>query len=194
MGRFYLDKRYFQGKAAKWVSFESTPTLESTKKDIYDKCVPCITNLYEQLREGKREIRIGQAKRCWKVVAVLDSEQQCVELLEEFERRYLGNRRLKGRFGSGDADKQTRVIVFNPEDEEEKEALLRQVKICAGKVKADAPVFAHRGCAELYHDLLGDWREWNEVETIKRPELIDGLMEKIRKMLYWEGEGGKGGR
>ncbi|MGA2107077.1 MAG: hypothetical protein ABSH25_05475 [Syntrophorhabdales bacterium] len=74
MGRFYVDRRFFQGKAAKWVSFESTAALNNTKKDIYGKCVPCITNLYEQLKEGRSQIRLGQAFTCWKIVAVMDDE------------------------------------------------------------------------------------------------------------------------
>ena len=32
MAKFYLDKRYYADKPAKWVSFESTPNLEETKE------------------------------------------------------------------------------------------------------------------------------------------------------------------
>jgi hypothetical protein len=186
MGRFYFDKRIFQDKAARWVSFESTAGLEATKKDIYGKCVPCITNLYEQLKEGRTEIRLGEAFRCWKVVAVMDDEQQCVQVLEEFEKRFLGERKLKGRFGSVDPAKTTRVIVFNADDEAERQRLFAELKTCAGAVNARATVSYHRACAELYHDILGDWRTWKETETLKRPELAGFLLEKIRKMLYWE--------
>ena len=168
------------------MSFESTAALENTKKDIYGKCVPCITNLYEQLKEGRSRIRLGRAFTCWKVTAVMDDERQCLELLEEFEKRFLGSRRVKGRFGSADAVKTTRVIVFNVEDENERQRLFQEVKTCAEFVNAHSTVSYHRACAELYHDLLGDWRTWKETETVKRPELAGPLLEKIRKMLYWE--------
>ena len=186
MGRFYVDRRFFHGNAAKWVSFESTAELKNTKKDIYGKCVPCITNLYEQLKEGTSEIRLGRAFTCWKVVAVMDDEQQCMEVLEVFERRFLGRRHLKGRFGSADAAKTTRVIVFNAEGEKERKRLFQEMEACAETVNAHSTVSYHRACAELYHDLLGDWRHWKETETVKRPELVNALLEKIRKMLYWE--------
>ena len=186
MGRFYVDRRFFQGKAAKWVSFESTAALKNTKKDIHGKCVPCITSLYEQLKEGRSQIRLGQALTCWKVVAVMDDEQQCMEVLEFFEKRFLGNRQLKGRFGSADAAKTTRVIVFNVEGEKERKRLFKEMEASVEAVNARSTVSYHRACAELYHDLLGDWRCWKETETVKKPELVNGLLERIRKMLYWE--------
>lgn len=186
MGRFYFDRGVFSEKLTKWVSFESTPNLENTKKDIYGRCVPCITNLYEQLREGKREILLGPAFTCWKVVAVVDDEAQAIEILKEYERRFLGDRKLKGRFGSGDATKATRVIVFNPQDDREKDRLLAEVTQCAESVSDHCEVFCHKACGELYHELLGDWRKWHETEPIKKPEVIGSLLEKIRKILYWE--------
>ncbi len=186
MGRFYFDRRIFEGKAARWVSFESTAGLEATKKDIYGRCVPCITNLYEQLKDGRTEIRLGAAFTCWKVVAVMDDERQCVEVLEEFEKRFLGERKLKGRFGSVDPTKTTRVIVFNAGDEAERQRLFAEVTTCAQAVNPRSTVSYHRACAELYHDLLGDWRNWKETEPVKRPELAEPLLGRIRKMLYWE--------
>ncbi len=186
MGRFYFDRHIFQDKATRWVSFESSAGLEATKKDIYGRCVPCITNLYDQLRDGRTAIRLGQAFTCWKVVAVMDDERQCVEVLEEFEKSFLGDRKVKGRFGSVDPAKTTRVIVFNAGDEQERQKLFAEVTTCAEAVNRHAIVSYHRACAELYHDLLGDWRTWKETETVKRPELTGLLLEKIRKMLYWE--------
>ena len=103
-----------------------------------------------------------------------------------FEKRFLGSRQLKGRFGSADAAKATRVIVFNVEGEKERKRLFQEIEACAEAVNAGSTVSYHRACAELYHDLLGDWRRWKETETVKRPELVDVLLERIRKMLYWE--------
>lgn len=186
MGRFYLDRRYYAGKQTKWVSFESTPTLTETKRDIYGKCVPCITNLYEQLKEGKGLVNLGPAFRCWKVVAVMASEEECLQVIAEFEKRFLGEQHIKGRFGSGDETKSTKVIVFSVTNEKERENLKEQIRICAGAVNRDAQVSSHRGCAELYHELFGDPAQWEEAESIKRPEAVPAILARIREMLYWE--------
>lgn len=186
--RLYIDKRFFTGQAMKWVSFETSPNLKATKSDIYGRCVPCITSLYEQLKEGRQEIELGMAYNCWKVVAVLESMDECVKLLEEFERTFLADRQLKGRFGSVDQNKSTRVLVINAGTEKDRDRLYVELQECAHRVNPQANVFFHRGCAELYHAILGDWRRWNRIETIKKPEEIPALIERIRKMLYWEKE------
>jgi hypothetical protein len=188
MTKFYLDKRYYADKAARWVSFESTPSLEETKRDIYGKCVPCISNLYEQLQAGKTDVHLGPAYNCWKVVAVLANDDECVQVLAEFEKEFLGDQAIKGRFGSGDASKPTRVIVFSASDETEKGTLFEQVAICSRRVSPGAHVSFHRGCAELYHELFGDWTNWRQTETIKKPEAISDILARIRKMLFWERE------
>lgn len=184
----YIDKRYFTGKTMKWVSFETSPNLQATRSDIYGRCVPCITSLYEQLKEGKKEIDLGPAFSCWKVVVVLESMEECVRLLEEFERRFLGDRTLKGRFGSVDETKSTRVLVINAATERDRDRLYAELKECAKKINPLSQVSFHRGCAELYHAILGDWQHWKRRETIKKPEEIPSLIDRIRKMLYWEKE------
>ena len=189
MGKFYLDRRYYADKRAKWVSFESTPNLQETKSDIYGKCVPCITNLYEQLQAGKSDVDLGTAYHCWKVVAVLANDEECVQVLTEFEKEFLGDQKIKGRFGSGDAQKPTRVIVFSASGEQERERLFDQVRICAQRVNPATHVSFHRGCAELYHELFGDWKNWKQTETIKIPGAINEILTRIRKMLFWEREG-----
>jgi hypothetical protein len=188
MARFYLDKRYYADKAAKWVSFESTPNLEETRRDIYGKCVPCISNLYEQLQAGKTLVDLGPAYNCWKVVAVLTDDDECLQVLAEFEKEFLGERRVKGRFGSGDEQKTTRVIVFSAGNQQETEKLFQEVTVCSRRVNPEAQVFFHRGCAELYHELFGDPMNWRQAETIKRPEAVAGILSRIRKVLFWEKE------
>ena len=186
MSKIYIDKRYFAEKAIKWVSFENTPRLKRTKSDIYGRCVPCITNLYEQLKEGKKEIHLGTAYQCWKVVVVLQSTEACVELLTEFEKNFLGDRAVKGRFGSGDESKTTKVIVFNADDEAERDRLCKELKICAEKMGRKTEVLYHRACAELYHELFGNWVTWKETETIKKPEMVEPILERIQRVLFWK--------
>ena len=186
MGKLYLDRRYYAKSETRWVSFESNPSLRRTKGDIYGRCVPCITSLYEQLREGSGEIRLGNAYQCWKVVVTLGTMEECTQFLGEFESRFLEDMDIKGRFGSGDPAKDTRIIVFNAEDEAVRDRLYEKARACAGQTHPGSMVSYHRACADLYHALLGDWRQWREVEPIKHPEMAGVIIEKIRKALYWE--------
>jgi len=55
-------------------------------------------------------------------------------------------------------------------------------------VNPNSEVFYKRACANLYYDLLGDWREWKEVIKIKNPGIRSVLIERIKKLLYWEKE------
>jgi hypothetical protein len=188
MARFYLDKRYYADKPARWVSFESTPNLDETKRDIYGKCVPCISNLYEQLQAGNVEINLGPAYSCWKVVAVLANDEECTQVLAAFEEEFLAERKIKGRFGSGDEAKPTKVIVFSAPDEKERNRLFEEVGICSRRANPKAHVFFHRGCAELYHELFGDSMSWMQTETIRKPEAVKDIVTRIRRMLFWEKE------
>jgi len=91
MKRIYLDRRVWRNSRDNWVSFESDPKLRVTKTNIYGRCVPCITNLYQQLREGKEEIELKEAYHCWKVVAVLKDREECLEVLKGYEENFLGS-------------------------------------------------------------------------------------------------------
>jgi len=72
-----------------WVSFESDPRLRVTKQNIYGRCVPCMTGLYEQLQKGKEIIELREAFHCWKVIAVLVDQEECLEVLSVYEDRFL---------------------------------------------------------------------------------------------------------
>lgn len=168
------------------MSFEDTEGLKDTRQDIYGKCVPCITNLYEQLKEGKTEVSLGPAFRCWKVVAVLNSMEQCIDLLAEVEKEIGDDVKIKGRFGSVDEIKPTKVIVFNAASEGERKHLYEALQVCVERVNPGAEVSYHRGCVELYHELFGDWRTWKGKSTIKRPESVPAIINRIRKVLFWD--------
>ena len=47
-------------------------------------------------------------------------------------------------------------------------------------------VFYQRACTNLYDELLGDWKNWKEVTRVKNPEIRPRLIERIKKLLYWE--------
>ena len=188
MKKIFLDKRVWRNSRENWVSFESDPKLRVTQQNIYGRCVPCITHLYRQLQEGKDEIELGVAYHCWKVVAVLKDKDECLEVLNEFQETFLGDRVVKGKFGSSQPSTSSQVLMFHTEDEGERDRLLEALRTCAQKVNPGSKVFCQRACANLYDELLGDWKNWKEVTKIKNPGVRSILVERIRKLLYWEKE------
>ena len=190
MKKIFLDKRVWEDSRDNWVSFESDPNLRVTKENIYGRCVPCISNLYQQLQEGKEEIALKEAYQCWKVVAVLNDKEECFEVLGEYEKHFLGDHPVRGKFGSSQPSRSSKVLMFHTEDEGERDRLLKELKVCVKKVNPEAKVFYQRACANLYHDLLGDWKDWKEVTRIKNPKVRPMLIERIKRLLYWEKEKG----
>ncbi len=188
MKKIFFDKRVWRNSENNWVSFESDPKLEVTKRNIYGRCVPCITSLYEQLQSEKDKIELKEAYRCWKVVAVLKDKEECLQVLNEYEKNFLGDQHARGKFGSGDPAKSSRVLMFHTEDEGERDRLFRQLEICSRKVNPQTSVFYQRACTDLYYDLLGDWKEWKQVTCVKNPGVRPVLLERIRKLLYWTKE------
>jgi hypothetical protein len=189
MKKIFLDKRVWRNSRDNWVSFESDPKLRVTKGNIYSRCVPCITNLYQQLEAGKEEIELKEAYQCWKVVAVLKDKEECLEVLREYEESFLGDHYVKGKFGSSQSSTSTKVLMFHIEDERERDRLFKELQTCVQKVNPDSKVFYQMACANLYHDLLGDWRDWKEVTKIRNLDIRQNLLERIKKLLYWENGG-----
>jgi hypothetical protein len=188
MKRIFLDRRVWRNSRDNWVSFESDPKLEVTKSNIYGRCVPCITNLYEQLQAGKEEIELKEAYGCWKVVAVLKDKEECLDVLNEYEEHFLGDHHIRGKFGSSDPSKSSKVLMFHTEDEGERDRLFRELETCSRKVNPHARVFYQKACANLYYDLLGDWKEWKEVTRVQNAEVRPILLDRVRKLLYWTKE------
>jgi len=179
----YLGKIPYTEDSSFWVSFESDPKLTKTRSNIYDRCLPCIRNLYQQLKEGRNEINLGTAYNCWKIIAVLKGLEECHLLLQEFEKRFPG-RHVWGKFGSSRSNVTTRVVVFHAENIEDRDWLYDALKDCLLHVDKNAEVQISRACAVLYDDLLGDWLQWEPITPIKCPEVMDRLLERIKKILY----------
>jgi hypothetical protein len=76
--------------------------------------------------------------------------------------------------------------MFHTEEEKERDRLFEELRACVEEVNPRAKVFCQRACANLYHDLLGDWRSWKETTPIENPSYRPIVMEKIRRLLYWE--------
>ena len=167
-----------------WVSFESRPDLEKTKANIYGRCLPCIQHLYEQLKAGVAEIDLGPAYRCWKIAAVLNGIDECLSLLHLYEEKFPGGH-VYGKFGSGRPFSATRVVVFHAEEETARDRIQERVEACLRAMNRKGGVQVSRACAVLYSDILGDWRGWQPVTPVKHPEKVEGLIQRIRKTLFW---------
>ena len=165
-----------------WTSFENDPYHSTLKKTIRYRCTPCIENLYRQLIDGRNEIQLDSALNCWKVVAVLNSEVECLQLLSSYQEKFLPYRNVRGRFGSKEAEG-TKAIVINADTEKDRNGLLLELRECAKEINLDSHIFYSRGCAYLFEELLGDWHEWKRVMPIKYPEKIEEVIERIRKAL-----------
>ncbi len=188
MKKIFLDKRVWRDSREYWVSFESDPNLKVTKQNIYTRCIPCIANLYRQLKEGKDEIELKEAYHCWKVVAVLKDREECLDVLREYEETYLGDRSVKGKFGSSQAAAASLVLMFHTEDEGERDRLFEELRVCAQRINPAAKIFCQRACANLYYELLGDWESWKEVTKVKNAKVRQMVIERVKRLLYWEKE------
>jgi hypothetical protein len=186
VGKLFLDRRVWRKSSDHWVSFESDPQLRVTKENIYGRCVPCMAGLYEQLQQGKETLALREALRCWKVIAVLTDQDECLEVLRVYEEQFLGDHIVKGKFGSSLPSKPSKVLMFHTEDEKERDRLFEELQTCVQEVTPGSRVFYQRACTNLYYDLLGDWRDWKELTPIGNPSFRPIVMERIRKLLYWE--------
>ena len=180
----YLSKFPHSDRENYWISFESDPRLSKTRGDIYHRCLPCIQGLYHQLQEKRPEITLGSAFSCWKIVVVLKSIEECIELLQQYEREFLRGH-VYGKMGSGRSKSETRVVVFHTDDEKDRDEIYGNLKRCADQVEPEAEIFISRACAVLYEEILGDWRGWKQTTPIRYPEKVEEILERIRKILYY---------
>lgn len=198
----HLGKR---PSAEGWTSFETDSYLRETKQRIYGRCFPCLSGLLEQLEAGVREITLDQAWTCWKVVAVVQNRDQCLEVLQKFEELY-PEEKVRGKFGGareparrgeeGSANRRsgegcacqaghtTQAVMFHTDDEANRDDLMGKLAHCAAMVVPEARVFYSRGCANPYELVLGSWQDWDRVSVVKYPEKIPQVIEGLRKSLY----------
>jgi hypothetical protein len=184
--RIYVGEIPYSRKENFWVSFESDPGLKKTKANIYGRCLPCIQNLYDQLREGRPRILLGNAYNCWKITAIVKEIDQCLALLDEFERQFPQGH-VYGKFGSGRPNAASRVVVFHAETEMERDRIRGALEQCLPGINPEGTVRISRACAVLYDDILGDWQYWQPAALIKFPRNVEPLLEKIRGMLHRSG-------
>jgi len=170
-----------------WMSFENHSRLEDTKKKVYSRCVPCLEKLYEQLGNAPERLVLDEPLSCWKVVVVLESEEECLSLLEAYqEEKFPLSKSLRGRMGTRDRESPGVVLIFHIHDEEQRDELFADLEKLAKEVNPDYKIFVERGCGDLYGALCGDWNKWQETTAIKNPSIIPFVREKVAKLLRGE--------
>ena len=173
-----------------WMSFENHPHLVETKRNIYVRCLPCLEELYVQLTNEPSELVLDNPLHCWKVVVVLDSLDQCLELLclfeEETEEAKLGVEVIRGRIGTSDKSDPRVVIIFQMLEEKERDELMVVIGDLASRINPGHSLFYERGCGDLYGLLCGDWKAWRKTTPIIKPSLVPLVRDKVGRLLKGE--------
>ncbi len=165
-----------------WVSFETDPRLTRTKERLHGRCLPCLTSLLEQLKGDPREIALGPAWECWKIVAVVESREEGLELLERFSESHPGQY-VYGKMGTG-RGRDTVAVMFHTEDAARKDELHRMLREVVGRHFPGRRVFTSRACGDPYERLLGPWQEWAEKSPVRYPEQVARVRADLREALY----------
>ncbi|MDF1591185.1 MAG: hypothetical protein P1P89_06695 [Desulfobacterales bacterium] len=179
----YTGKIPYSPKGAFWVSFESDPELTRTNANIYGRCLPCIQNLYVQLKDGKDRIQLGSAYNCWKITAIVAGIDECLALLEQFEKKH-PHGHVYGKFGSGRPDSETRAVVFHADTPAERDRIQKALNSCLAGIGQDETAQISRACEVLFKDILGPWQDWRPITLIKHPRNVKSQLDKIKKILY----------
>jgi len=79
---------------------------------------------------------------------------------------------------------ETKAVVFHAESKAERDRIAEALAQCLSLRNVSEPVQISRGCAVLYHDILGAWQEWQPVTPVKYPENAAMLLERVKKILY----------
>lgn len=166
-----------------WTSFESDSHLSVTRHRMYDRCLPCLEGLLRQLRAGAARIELQEAWDCWKVTAELPNIEYCLQFLQSFEERY-PQEYVYGKFGTGNPQKDTRVVVFHADNPGRGQELFSLAWECANMFLPGSRVFVSRGCANPYEQLLGPWPDWEKKAKLKYPERVRVVTGYLQQLLY----------
>ncbi|GAB4273021.1 MAG: hypothetical protein Kow0092_28270 [Deferrisomatales bacterium] len=166
-----------------WVSFETDPRLARTKERLYERCLPCLTALYEQLKEGAGSIELTYAWECWKVVALTRTYDECLEVLDRFQDAYPGEY-VYGKIGKGGGGHETFAVIFHTEGESRRDELHRMLSDVVRRWFPGRRVFVSRACGDPYERLLGPWPTWRRVCPAPDPATARQVRAKLRESLY----------
>ena len=166
-----------------WVSFETHPRLARTKARLYERCLPCLTDLLEQLRRNPTRVNLTHAWDCWKVVAVVRDEAEAMELLARFAETFPAEY-CYGKLGGKRPGRDTAALVFHTEDAGRRDDLERMLQEVVEACFPGRRVFVSRGCADPYEAVLGPWPGWTRTCPVRHPERVPAVVARLREMLY----------
>lgn len=175
---------YFSQRASRegWVSFETDPRLRHTKERLRSRCLPCLTGLLDQLKAARQTVALEMAWDCWKVVAVLATREQCLELLTRFGEAH-PEEYLCGKLGTGKG-RRTVAVMFHTENLLRRDRLYALLRAVAAEAFPTARVFYSRACSDPFERLLGPWQAWQQPCPILHPERLDAVRASLRESLY----------
>lgn len=176
----YLNPKF--SKKDGWTSFESDPYLRNTRRAIHQRCLPCIKSLYQQLMDGKKSIDLGAAYDCWKVVLVLETAGECLNVLEMYRDKFLPDRYIRGRYGGKDGSS-TKAIVVVAENERERDRLFDEMNSCLSMMGLKRPIFYSKGCADPYEKVLGPWKNWQRQTPIRHDDNVESVIYGLDQLL-----------
>jgi len=183
---FYVGKRREINKGF-WISFENHPRLRETKNSIYERCVPCLEKLHNQLQLSPRTLRLKEPLDCWKVVVVVNTVDEALALLEFYQDQHFPvNETVRGRLGTRDSEMPNIAIIFQLHMEKERDKLVKDLNNIAGKVTGNYKIFIERGCRDILVPLCGEWDQWEEITSIEDFSAVPVIKEKVGKLLRGE--------
>lgn len=167
-----------------WLSFETDAYLSKTKQRLFQRCLPCLTGLLEQLKAGVERIELREAWTCWKVTLITSDDAECLRILEAFGERF-PDEPVLGKIGGG-VGRSTCAVIFHAESKERADELSSLL----AEVAEGSPgrrVFLSRACGNPYEHLLGPWQAWERSTPIRNPGRVPEVKENLVKSLYRQG-------
>lgn len=168
-----------------WLGFESDEHLTGTKARLKERCLPCMTGLYDALREGHDPIPLPYAWECWKISVVVKTLEECQEILLAFGEAYPGEK-VQGKFGGG-AGRDTVAVIFHTETEKRRDELAAMLGNVLDSLSPPRKVLLSRGCGNPFETLLGPWPEWRNPCPVAHPERAAEVKAALRDSLYRNG-------
>ncbi len=170
-----------------WMSFENHPRLQETKKSIYERCLPCLEKLYEQLQGTPSQLVLEEPLNCWKIIVIFNEFNHCLDLLQAYQdKKFPLSRTVRGRIGTNDKNSPHITAIFQVHDLAERDELYSDLERLAGEISSDFKIYYERGCQDLYRTLCGEWSKWDKVTPIQNPSLIKDVERKVGKLLRGE--------
>ena len=164
------------------MGFETDPWLSETKERLTSHCLPCMTGLYEALKEKPETIALTHAWNCWKVTVVARDADEALFMLQAFGERY-PEEPVRGKFG-GNVGRPTAALIFHTDSEAKRDRVRDLLARLIDEAFPGRTVFISRACGNPYETLLGPWKDWTRTCRIAHPERIEAVRTALRDSLY----------